>query len=375
MFNCRWKNCLKGFSRISSLEEHAITEHLSAIFPTDSVRGNDFKCAWLNCDYPPDYFSVAPSTLVRHVKYHVFTEYLISRTHCLLPFPVSCECSTIYSHHISLDFLCSCNFETDSIFNLCEHTNICNNDVSLVLNQLKMYPCPICLSQFTCLNDLLGHIRLGYSDQLTDIFQSGFYCLWIGCVAFPSELKSAMEILAHMESHLHSSSTCLWIGCPAPKNLNRAHLLLHGYATICRNNSVNTLRSDSALVRSCLTAKDGSIVLSCKSTRSKWIDNHLCSLYYKGLYCQWLDCELKFENPIEFANHIMSHVVKDGVNANSCLWTGCSSQPSRIDRHLREAHSVPKYLCPFCLVSVYTKRCDLIDHISRFDSYKSKRFI
>ncbi|VUZ50986.1 unnamed protein product, partial [Hymenolepis diminuta] len=102
------------------LEEHAVTEHLSNDFLTDSIRGNDFKCAWLNCDYPPDYFSVNSATLVRHVKYHVFIEYLISRTQCLLPFPISCESSHISSHHIPFDFSCSCNFKTDFLLNLCE---------------------------------------------------------------------------------------------------------------------------------------------------------------------------------------------------------------------------------------------------------------
>ncbi|VDL62816.1 unnamed protein product [Hymenolepis diminuta] len=364
-FSCRWINCRKCFAQMRCLEEHAVTEHLSNDFLTDSIRGNDFKCAWLNCDYPPDYFSVNSATLVRHVKYHVFIEYLISRTQCLLPFPISCESSHISSHHIPFDFSCSCNFKTDFLLNLCEHLNSCNDGFSLCLKEHKMFPCPMCLSQFTCLNDLLSHVRLGYPDQIMNTFQSGFYCLWVGCVVSPNELKSTVDCFAHIESHLHSSSTCLWIGCPAPKNLNRAHLLLHGYSAICRNNSINSLQNSSALLRNCSEPEECSSVLSCKSTRAKWINSHLYSPHYDGLCCQWMGCELRFENPVEFATHIMSHVVKNGDRINTCLWTGCSSQPSRIDRHLRETHSVPKFLCPFCLLAVYTKRCDLIDHIGK----------
>lgn len=288
---CRWLNCDKKFAQIVLLEEHIVSEHLCGILNDGRIRGSDFKCAWTNCNYPPDFSSVDLATLLRHVKYHVFIEYLIQRTHNILPFPLICERSRPPFHHLPFDYSCPCTFKTDSFFSLFGHLSHCNQDVSILMKSCLKIPCPTCLTPFVGLNDLLAHAK---GVDLVN-FRSGYFCLWIGCTACPNGFRSLSDFLNHIEFHLSSTSACLWIGCSAPKNLNRAHLLLHVFEITCRNNSVYALQKRPDLVRQCLEkCKDKPSSFTCHPARSKWILNHLRSPDYIGLNCQWMSCGLRY---------------------------------------------------------------------------------
>ncbi|KAM7533565.1 hypothetical protein Aperf_G00000120766 [Anoplocephala perfoliata] len=222
-----------------------------------------------------------------------------------------------------------------------------------------MIPCPTCFTPFAGLNDLLAHANGGDSVN----FRPGYFCLWIDCNSGSDGFYTLGDFLAHVEFHL-SSTTCLWIGCPAPKNLNRAHLLLHVFAIICRNDGVYALQIRIDLLHRCLKqCKNIALASTCHPARSNWILDHLRCPDYDGLYCQWMNCRLKFENPIDFFNHVMSHAGKTAGRFKTCQWSGCTAEASRIDSHLRELHTIPRFLCPFCLVATYSKKYELISHI------------
>ena len=79
-------------------------------------------------------------------------------------------------------------------------------------------------------------------------------------------------------------------------------------------------------------------------------------------------------NPADFCDHVLSHI--DGNNSRTCQWSNrshvggdkrCTAEiVSGVRAHVREVHTVPRLLCPFCLAATYTRKCELFAHIGMF---------
>lgn len=290
---CRWSSCNHRFSDFKQLEDHLTLAHVPPTSENVYIRGSDYVCGWSNCSYPPHpCASVRRNAFIRHVKFHAFVEHIICCTHALLPssFSFNCEVSFI---HLPYDFECNCNFKTDSLLSLFSHFRDCKQEYVPKMESFKFFVCPNCSKSFEDLNRLLTHASVKFDNHVKCVFRTGFFCLWMGCTHNLEGFTSLNALLEHVETHL-TSSICLWIGCPARGNHNRAHLLLHAYSNVCRNNSIQLINKNPGIVSKCLSSSDNSAeMFGCHKARSTWFIDLFKSENYDGLLCRWDDCSIK----------------------------------------------------------------------------------
>ncbi|KAL5961684.1 DNA replication complex GINS protein SLD5 [Taenia solium] len=372
---CRWSNCSQILPDPPQLEAHLVSEHVPKTTNNGYLRGSDYSCGWPNCIYPiSPCCSVLLATFIRHVKFHAFVEYLIQRSRPMLPAPISCiRKRDSYCEHLPFDYECACSFTTDSFLLLFNHLRTCKQENCAKMEDFKAFVCPTCLKTFGTLDAVLAQAVSDPEESSTIAFRSGFFCLWIGCMSNTRGFSSLDELLEHIEDHL-ASPMCLWMGCPATKNSSRPHLLLHAYSNVCRNNALEVIKERPELILKCLSKKEDMTALrGCHKARSNWFFEHLRSSDYDGLHCRWSECRLRYENPVEFCEHVLSHVgAKE--ERSKCLWSSevrcgpgslCAVELAKgVRAHVRELHTVPRFLCPFCLVATYNRKCELFSHIS-----------
>ncbi|EUB60148.1 DNA replication complex GINS protein SLD5 [Echinococcus granulosus] len=372
---CRWSNCSQILPDIPQLEVHLISAHIPKTTSNGYIRGSDYSCGWPNCVYPiSSCCSVRLATFIRHVKFHAFVEYLIQRNRPLLPAPISCikKCNS-YSEHLPFDYECACGFSTDSFLVLFDHLRTCKQENCAKMEDFKAFVCPKCLKTFETIDEVLAQAVNDPRKSNNIAFRTGFFCSWIGCMSSTKGFASLKELLEHAEDHLTSSPMCLWMGCPVRKNFSRPHLFLHAYSNVCRNSALEAIKERPEIVMKCLSKRDDMAVpCGCHKARSNWFLEHLQSTDYDGLHCRWSECRLKYENPNEFCEHVLGHVgAKE--EQSMCLWYDelrcgvsrlCAVEIAKgVRAHVRELHTVPRFLCPFCLLATYTRKCDLLSHI------------
>ncbi|KAL5112172.1 hypothetical protein TcWFU_005522 [Taenia crassiceps] len=372
---CRWSSCSQILQDLPQLEAHLVSTHVPKTTDNGYLRGSDYSCGWPNCVYPiSSCCSVPLATFIRHVKFHAFVEYLIQRSCPILPAPISCiKKYDSYCEHLPFDYGCACSFTTDSFLVLFNHLRTCKLENCAKMEDFKAFACPTCLRTFETFDDVLAQAVSDPDESSPVAFHSGFFCLWIGCMSSIQGFPSLNELLEHMEDHL-ISPMCLWMGCPATKNFSRPHLFLHAYTNVCRNNALEVIKERPELSLKCLSKReDMAAPHGCHRARSNWFLEHLRSSEYDGLHCRWGDCRLRYENPIEFCEHVLSHVgAKE--ERSKCLWSNkarygagslCAVELAKgVRAHVRELHTVPRFLCPFCLVATYNRKCELLSHIS-----------
>ncbi|VDM21120.1 unnamed protein product [Hydatigera taeniaeformis] len=373
---CRWSNCNQILPDILQLEAHLVSTHVPKTTSNGYLRGSDYSCGWPNCTYPiSTCCSVLLATFIRHVKFHAFVEYLIQRNRFLLPAPISCiQKSDSHCEHLPSDYECGCGFTTDSFLTLFDHLRTCQQENCAKMEDFKAFVCPECLKTFETFDDLLAQAVSDPEKGNAIAFRSGFFCMWIGCTSSNNGFLSLRELLEHMEDHITSSSMCLWMGCSVLKNFSRPHLLLHAYSNVCRNNALEVFKKQPDLILRCMSKReDAAASRGCHDAKSKWFLERLRSSDYDGLYCMWSKCQLKYENPGEFLEHVLSHVGAE-EGRSKCLWFNeahrgvgglCAVELAKgLRAHVRESHTVPRFLCPFCLVATYNRKCELFSHVS-----------
>uniref|UniRef100_A0A0X3NJ97 Histone H4 transcription factor n=1 Tax=Schistocephalus solidus TaxID=70667 RepID=A0A0X3NJ97_SCHSO len=409
---CRWSGCGLNFSDPDLLDEHVV-DHIDLYLPSGVRR----RCQWAECEYPPPSFDVLLPAFIRHLRFHVYTEYLVEHSITVLKevenrFSIdAAKCTSIHRRpiHILTNLAClwqDCSFQSESFIDFERHlagharshptdclwslpNENCKNLKCPMLSHLLSHIglgtliCPVCRSFFSEVISLQNHLKMSVKRSTGHLLSTNetFCCFWLSC---DSRFLSYEHLHRHVLKHLSEehSEFCFWLHCPFPElsglshTNKRRHVLLHVFAEFCRQLAVNLLRQIN------ITETIGSVPCQ-RPPMDNWFTRELAptsKVITYGFRCMWNDCNVVSECAYLFRLHASNHLDADSLKTDeatfdtvsqsdsflTCKWrlpsfpmelcpvkTSCRR---KLKNHLTAHMSLPLLLCPFCDTVLYSRR-------------------